>query len=67
VRRDNYAAIPKITLTDMKIFFDKEIKGRPYTYCVIGKESGMDMKALENLGPVRKLSKKELFGYDEEK
>lgn len=67
VRRDIYGAIPKITLLDMKGFFDKEIKGRPYTYCVIGKESGMDMKALERLGPVRKLTKKELFGYDEER
>ncbi len=67
VRKVNYEKIPKITLQDMKTFFDKEIKGRPYTYCVIGKESGMDMKALEKLGPVRKLTKKELFGYDEGK
>jgi zinc protease len=67
VRKVGYEKIPKITLQDMKTFFDKEIKGRPYAYCVIGKESAMDMKALEKLGPVRKLSKKELFGYDEEK
>ena len=67
VRKNNYERIPTITLQDMKAFFDKEIKGKPYTYCVIGKESGMDMKALEKLGPVRKLTKKELFGYDEEK
>ena len=67
VRKNNYERIPKITLPDLKTFFDKEIKGKPYTYCVIGKESAMDMQALEKLGPVRKLSKKELFGYDEEK
>ncbi len=67
VRKVNYEKIPTITLQDMKAFFDKEIKGRPYTYCVIGKESGMDMKALEKLGPVRTLTKKELFGYEEEK
>ncbi|MBK9761018.1 MAG: insulinase family protein [Flavobacteriales bacterium] len=67
VRKNNYERIPTITLQDMKTFFDKEIKGKPYTYCVIGKESGMNMQALEKLGPVRKLTKKELFGYDEEK
>ena len=67
MRKKGYEKIPLITLQDMKMFFDKEIKGRPYTYCVIGKESGMDMRALEKLGPVRKLSKKEIFGYDEEK
>ena len=65
VRRTTYERLPKITLQDMKAFFDKEIKGRPYTYCVIGKKGAMDMKALEQLGPVRELSKKELFGYDE--
>ena len=67
VRKNNYERIPTITLQDMKTFFDKEIKGKPYTYCMIGKESGMNMQALEKLGPVRKLTKKELFGYDEEK
>jgi zinc protease len=66
-RRTNYEQIPKITIEDMKTFFDKEIKGRPYTYCVIGKESAVDLKVLEKLGPVTKLGKKELFGYDEEK
>ena len=63
VRKVNYERIPKITLADMKTFFDKEIKGRPYTYCVIGKKAAMDMKALEKLGPVRELSPKELFGF----
>ncbi|MBL0044625.1 MAG: insulinase family protein [Flavobacteriales bacterium] len=33
VRKNNYERIPTITLQDMKTFFDKEIKGRPYTYC----------------------------------
>lgn len=67
MRKVSYEKIPTISLQDMKAFFDKEIKGRPYTYCVIGKESAMDMKALEKLGPVRKLTRKELFGYDEVK
>ncbi len=67
VRKVNYERIPKITIEDMKVFFDKEIKGRPYTYCVIGKESALDLKVLEKQGPLKKLSKRDLFGYDEEK
>lgn len=45
-------------------FFDKHIKGRNYTFLAIGKESSLDMEALGKLGPVQKLTLKELFGYD---
>lgn len=64
LNQDLYAKIPSIGLTDLKAFFDTHIKGRHYTYLAIGKESAMDMKALEKLGPVRKLTMKEIFGYD---
>ena len=67
IRQRNYERIPTIGIDEMKTFFDKEIKGRPYTYCVIGKESALDLKVLEKLGPVKKLTKRELFGYDEGK
>ncbi len=67
VRRTNYERIPGIDMAAMKAFFDREVKDRPYTFVVIGKESAMDMKALERLGPVRKVSKAELFGYGEGK
>jgi predicted Zn-dependent peptidase len=67
VRRTNYERIPGIDMAAMKAFFDREVKGRPYTFVVIGKESAMDMKALERLGPVRKVGKAELFWYGEGK
>ncbi|MCW5898473.1 MAG: insulinase family protein [Flavobacteriales bacterium] len=66
IRRTNYERIPGIGLQDMKDFFDREIKGRHYTYLVIGKRANLDFKTLERLGPVRELTKKEVFGYDEE-
>ncbi|MDX9751816.1 MAG: insulinase family protein, partial [Flavobacteriales bacterium] len=66
IRKDRYEQVPGITMARMKDFFDREIKGRHYTYLVIGKESHIDFKALERLGPVTKLTKKEVFGYDEE-
>lgn len=67
VRRTNYERIPGIDMAAMKAFFDKEVKGRNYTFLVIGKKSAMDLKVLEKLGPVREVSKREIFGYDEVK
>ncbi|MBX2979176.1 MAG: insulinase family protein [Flavobacteriales bacterium] len=66
IRKDNYARIPSIGMSEMKTFFDREIKGRTYTYLIIGKESSMDFDALNKLGEVRKLTKKDVFGYDAE-
>ncbi len=66
IRKESYERIPAITMAQMKAFFDKEVKGRPYTFLVVGKESAMDMKVLEKLGPVNKLSKREIFGYDQQ-
>jgi hypothetical protein len=43
------------------------VKGRPYTFLIIGKESAMDMQVLEKLGTVKKVSKAQLFGYEEGK
>ncbi|HEY0978732.1 MAG TPA: insulinase family protein [Flavobacteriales bacterium] len=66
-RRNNYERIPGITLADMKAFFDKEIKGRHYTFLVIGKEGNVDFSALEKLGTVKRMTKAEVFGYDADK
>jgi len=66
IRKLSYERIPSITIEDMKTFFDKEIKGRPYHYCVIGKEAALDPAALGKLGPVTRLTKEQLFGYPAE-
>ena len=66
VRRTSYERIPGIGMKELRSFFDQEIKGRPYTFLVIGKESAMDMKALERLGPITKLTKEQVFGYPEQ-
>lgn len=65
-RKTTYEKIPSISLQEMKVFFDKEIKGRPFHYGVIGKQSGMDLEVLKKLGPITILTKEEMFGYPEE-
>ena len=61
--KKNYEAIEKMTLDDLEIYFNENIKGRSYVFCVIGKKEDMDMEALKKLGEVKELSLEELFGY----
>jgi len=63
IRKLSYDRLPSITVNDLKAFFDARIKGRKYSYLVIGKKGALDMKALEKLGPVKELGKPEIFGY----
>lgn len=63
IRKDMYAEIPRITMTDLQAFFDKHIKGKPLTYLVIGKKENVDFKVLESLGTVKELTLDEVFGY----
>lgn len=63
IREDIYKTIRDMTLEDLEKFFNENIKGRNYTYCVIGKKSEMDMGALEKLGTIKELTLEQLFGY----
>jgi predicted Zn-dependent peptidase len=63
IRENIYSTIMDMSLEDLEKFFNENIKGRKYTYCVIGKKSEMDMEALEKLGTVKELSLEQLFGY----
>ena len=49
-----------MTLADIKAFQEKWVKGRTYTYCVLGDEKDLDLKSLEQYGPVTKPS---FFSY----
>lgn len=59
-----YPQIKLCTLDGLDEFFGKHIKNKKFTYLAIGKEGGLDLQVLEKLGPVKKLSIKDLFGYD---
>lgn len=62
-RKELYEKVPSMTLADIKAFQEQWVKGRKYTYCVLGDEKDLDLKALSGYGPITKLSKEELFGY----
>jgi predicted Zn-dependent peptidase len=63
IRKDVYEELKTMTLDDLEKFFNENIKGRKYSYCVIGKKADLDMEALGKLGTIKELTLEELFGY----
>lgn len=59
-----YPKIQQSTLAGLNDFFNQYIKGHHYTFLAIGKDGVLDLEALKKLGPAKKLTLKELFGYD---
>ena len=63
VRKDIYNQAQTMTLADVHNFFDTHVKGKKYTYLVIGKKEDLNMDALKEIGPVQELEDNQLFGY----
>ena len=62
-RKDIFDNVQKMTLADVKVFQEKYVKGRPYTYCILGDSKDLDLKSLGQIGKIRKLTQEEIFGY----
>lgn len=58
-----YNALPSITLTDMVNFEKKNIANKTYKYLILGDEKNLDIKALERIAPIKRLSTEDIFGY----
>lgn len=63
VRRVIYEKAKTMTIADVHKFFDAHVKGKKYTYLVIGKKEDLNLDVLKEIGPVQELDTKELFGY----
>lgn len=62
-RKVLFDELQKLTLDNIVDFQEKWIKGRTYTYCVLGNEKDIDMKKLSAYGPVTRVTTEEIFGY----
>jgi predicted Zn-dependent peptidase len=62
-RRTVWEQVPTLTFDDVKAFQQKWVAGRPYTFAILGRSADLDAEYLKNLGPVKKVSKEEIFGY----
>ena len=58
-----YEALPNLTIADVLKFADERIARKSYRYIILGNEKALDMEALQQLGPVKRLTTEEIFGY----
>ena len=58
-----YNAIPNITLQDIAKFEKDQMANKAYRYIILGNEKELDMKAIEKIGTVKRLTTEEIFGY----
>ncbi len=57
-----YETLPKLQLQDVMNFAKENIANKTYRYLILGDEKNLDMKALEKIAPVKRLTTDEIFG-----
>ena len=63
INKTLYENTQSLTLDDVVKFQQEFIKGRPYTYCILGDKNDLDMAYIGKLGKIKFLSQEEIFGY----
>ena len=63
INRDIYSSLEQMDINELKLFFDNNIKGRNYTFCVIGNQNLVDHNKLKDIGQYQELTLEEIFGY----
>lgn len=58
-----YNALPNLTLKDIVEFEKQNMAKKPYKYIILGNEKELDIKALEKIGPIKRLTTEQIFGY----
>lgn len=58
-----YNALPSLRLQDIVDFEKQNMANKPYRYIILGDEKELDIKALEHIAPIRRLTLEEVFGY----
>ena len=58
-----YKALPGTTLEDIVKFEQSRMAHKTWRYVILGDEKELDVKSLQQYGPVRRLTTKEIFGY----
>ncbi len=58
-----YEAVPSLTMDDVVKFEQETMAKKPYRYLILGDEKQLDMEALGKIGPVKRLTTEEIFGY----
>jgi predicted Zn-dependent peptidase len=63
IRKDIFDQVQKFEFEDIKTFHEQTISKKPATVLVLGKKDNLDLKILEQYGPVKFLTLEQVFGY----
>ena len=55
--------LKNVTLQDIVNFAKQNIANKAYRYVILGDEKELQMETLEKIGPIRRLTAEEVFGY----
>jgi len=58
-----YNAIPKLQFQDIINFEKNHMANKTHRYIILGDEKELDMKALEKIGPIKRVTTEQIFGY----
>lgn len=58
-----FEKVQNMQLSDVVAAQEKWVKGRTYTYAILGDIKDLDTKFLSTLGPVKRVTLEEIFGY----
>jgi hypothetical protein len=63
VNRRIYEQLPNLHLSDIVRFEQQNMAHKPYRYVILGDEKELDIKSLEQIAPIKRLSTEDIFGY----
>ena len=58
-----FEQVGNLTMDDLRAIHEQWIKGRTYSYAILGDPADLDLRFLRTLGPVKQLTLEEIFGY----
>ncbi len=62
-RKNTFTTLDKMDFATIKSFHDAELKGKPYTYCIVASDKRVSDADLKKYGELIKPDMKQLFGY----
>jgi len=62
-RKNTFNSLGKLDFSTIKAFHDTELKGKPYTYCIVASEKRVSDADLKKYGELIKPDMKQIFGY----
>lgn len=63
LRKSIFEELPSISYADLAAFHNGEFTNKAFTYCIVGDQESLKEEDIQKLGPVRKLTLDEIFGY----